>query len=701
MSGRPSARQQDTQQAIADLLVPTESGAPSKGPSVHSAPTPNKQERTLALTAPSAPSLPEGKIVGPFEEMDISKSPQPDYSPPARWTMTEDGYIDISEVPSSPAEILASSTPEGAAMNPSRVSTSSESAQFTSKSDNEKKGRSDLSPSERVAKPSKPHLPTAGLEKLSSNGTEITESASTGPMVDNKPGFAIYEDEPEQPGEEEQTLEKLKKMLIDAKPTTTAAHDIHPPHNAPSMHFPPYTNTTNRPVRFFSAPRRLQKKEREDMFTNPQGGKTSIYTKPSSEGMGVWDSNQARLQMQPGAPGGNKGKQVSIPPGFGPLNATTTGPPKQENVHPSLRASASHPSLTYGSGQQGSNVMQVDPAGLVPYLGWQRHVRKAITEKLIKHEQRELDAARTAKLQEKSEPVDLGTWPKPAPMRLGTDNASKGEPKQPVFPKFPAALCPVPAIQRQWVPDGYLVEHISHIPAFLQRYQPRIVYAMFECSFASSDNINDVKVPLRIGRLSLFIPIQMKDGSVITVALAPYELFSSEWKGTGSNAPRRDRSVLGKEAFEIAVNGSLKADCTCDRNIAAPTGRIIGTTFGLVSNSCILKIEDWFLASQKFKTQIRPVPVLDRPVPKDAKVVRYAETKAYDEHSWELERRREKNTKLSVAGLGGIPDNQPRSSRQPVPAPPGVIRPPKHISVATLGGDPEPRKEPVRAPWHF
>ncbi|KAF3928813.1 hypothetical protein ABW21_db0209481 [Orbilia brochopaga] len=701
MSRQPFAGQSGTQQSTADPHVPDILAASKK------------QILDFEGTALSTPSTPEGKIVGPFEQLDISRSPQAGDSPLAQWVVS--GFGDSpSEGPSTPAEILASSTPDGAAQSPQCESTSSKSALATPKSDVENKLPSGFSPSGYVAKPSKLHLSSAEWKKTSQLDVGQTEKPGRGDaMVDDGPAFVVHEDSAEVTEDEKDALQKLRQMLIDSQPTTTAAKDSLPTYDLSYTHFPPLTNTTGRPVKFFSAPKRSRQKDHGAMLTDPEVGKKPVHAKLPTPNMGTWDSGRPKLRIRPAVPDMVMiEKEGAWSYGFHPPKTTATGPPKQENIKPTAVASTSRPNPTHIQGKQeldvtkldvtklGTDLTQIDPAKLVPFLGYPRAVRRAIAEQITRAANAR-NAPEASKPQVPKEPVDKGTYPKPEQMQPNGDRAVAKERDSRVFPTFPNALCPAPVIRRQWIPDGYLVDHISHIPSFLQKYQPRTVYAMFECSFVSSDCIENDKVPMRIGRLSLFIPIQMRDGTVITVGLAPFELFHTAWKGTDGKVPRPDTSVLGMEAYEIKINGRLKADWTCDRNLVAPTGRIIGTTFGLVHGCCILKIEDWFLEGQKFKEQSRPVPVLDRPVPKDAEVVRYAETRAYDQQVWERERRREHNTRLSVAGLRGIPDNQPRNPKAP-PAPnPGVIGPPKHISVTTLGGIPESREEPVRVPWHF
>ncbi|KAK6342415.1 hypothetical protein TWF718_007816 [Orbilia javanica] len=275
-------------------------------------------------------------------------------------------------------------------------------------------------------------------------------------------------------------------------------------------------------------------------------------------------------------------------------------------------------------------------------------------------------------------------------------------PRKYTFPTFPVQYGPK---NKPFAPDDMVVQSMADIPMFLEKYKPKEVRALFGNYIASCDDINDMACPMRIGQLSIFIPIKMKNGEIIIVGLAPFELFHTNWKGTGSPVPRPDRSIIGKRAYAVIVQQPLQADFIISRAIATPTGNTQGTVIGLVGGACVLRIEKWFLRSDHFNVDSRVIPVMGD-LPDKAKVVRYNSSRAYDEHKAELERkaqdRKEQETRLSIKDLGGTLHQIPKGKVlgwdiQVLDF--GPIAPPKHLSVTTLGGEPEPRHEPERVPW--
>ncbi|KAF3927957.1 hypothetical protein ABW20_dc0108963 [Dactylellina cionopaga] len=283
------------------------------------------------------------------------------------------------------------------------------------------------------------------------------------------------------------------------------------------------------------------------------------------------------------------------------------------------------------------------------------------------------------------------------------------------FPVFPLKKSGHEQLERNkpFIPDDYLIQKMSDIPGFLDRYKPRYVHAMFGNYIASCDEINDKFCPMRIGQLSIFIPVNMKSGETIIVGLAPAELFHSAWRGTGSPAPPPDRSIIGKRAYEVDIHHPLRADCTISRHAATPTGNTQGTVIGIVGGACVLRIEKWFLRSGKYHRESRTIPVMGAPLPQNPKVVLYNSPQVYNEYKRELERqsqeRKEMEQKLAIVDLGGTLDTKPLKVNSRVTAgrnatPPalidlGPISRPRYLSLASISGILEPREEPVRVPW--
>ncbi|EPS45514.1 hypothetical protein H072_535 [Dactylellina haptotyla CBS 200.50] len=274
------------------------------------------------------------------------------------------------------------------------------------------------------------------------------------------------------------------------------------------------------------------------------------------------------------------------------------------------------------------------------------------------------------------------------------------------FPQFPVEAHD-PSF-KPWVPDGYLVRNMSDIPSFLDKYRPLHVLALFDNSIVSCDRIEDDYEPIRLGRLSIFIPIDMLSGETIIVGLAPCELFHSAWQGTGSHVPPPDRSIIAKRAYEVQVDRTnLRYDYTNNRQVVYPTGNSLGTVIGIAGAACILRIEKWFLRSVYFLTHSRIVPVAGAPLPKNPKVVLYDDPKVFNEYKREMQRkalqRREEQTKLSVSGIGGVADRDVFRDKKMLHKPDacdlGPIAPPEHLSPRILWGVPEPREEPERVDW--
>ncbi|KAK6527638.1 hypothetical protein TWF694_004621 [Orbilia ellipsospora] len=279
-----------------------------------------------------------------------------------------------------------------------------------------------------------------------------------------------------------------------------------------------------------------------------------------------------------------------------------------------------------------------------------------------------------------------------------------------IFPTFPKKFEAVGEIPKPFIPDGHIVASMTEIPDLLANYKPHYIHGLFGNYIVSCDDIDELYIPMRVGQLSIFIPIEMKSEDIIIVGLAPCELFHSNWMGTGSPAPAPDRSIIGKRAYEVQVTLPLQRDYTIDRRKVTPTGNTLGTVIGVAGAACVLRIEKWFLRSYLFATESRIIPVWGGMIPKNPKLVFYDNPKVYNEHRREMERkaknRREMEHKISVTTLGGTPDRDPRQKGQPAGnwtvlnyPKHGVIAPPKYLSPVKLGGITEPRVEPVRVPW--
>ncbi|KAF3917597.1 hypothetical protein AA313_de0204897 [Arthrobotrys entomopaga] len=279
-----------------------------------------------------------------------------------------------------------------------------------------------------------------------------------------------------------------------------------------------------------------------------------------------------------------------------------------------------------------------------------------------------------------------------------------------IFPTFPTKFQSVGEVPKPFIPDDYLVPNMADIPNLLANYKPHYVHALFGNYIVSCDDIDELYSPMRVGQLSIFIPIDMKSEETIIVGLAPCELFHSSWTGTGCPAPAPDRSIIGKRAYEVQVALPLQRDFTIDRRHVRPTGNTLGTVIGVAGAACVLRIEKWFLHSFVFATESRIIPVWGGKVPKNPRLVFYDSPKVYNEHRRELERkatdRREMERKISIASLGGTPDRDPGERKQsfeeyndPNYLNHGPIAPPQHLSPVKLHGVSEPRVEPVRVPW--
>ncbi|KAJ6256377.1 hypothetical protein Dda_8877 [Drechslerella dactyloides] len=700
MSRQPSAAQYSAQKTASKIMVPVGLGAggPFKNPKIPKTPT-SKQRNPVT----AGPSTPLGNIIGAGGEIDISKSPEMGDSPPAQWTVSNDENSDPEKEQNMPVALPTTPTGEGAAQGSLASSRLPESAQTILR---ESKWKEEVSPSlpsrkrggtAETSKMSTMFRSPAGPERrLPMNLGQASKEASWRLAARTQPYFPIHDDGAGRAETSRDALENFQMSIATTSGKT--ADSILSFNNSSSTNWLPLLNGTNQPVRFF---KRSQKKENHELLTKPETDKGNGSTKRLLPDMNLWDYHQPGSSLNTAGPSRAATTVVNHTSNSnGPVEMRVASQflPKQEKIQLPTQSSAAGPGFSYDISSLGGSFTQSERPELVPFLGLSRAARRAIAAQIT-----DRNAAMYAREQEPKESVGSNIYPKQpqmVPAKLARPTNEESKPR--AFPTIPAELQPLQIPKKPWFPDAYVVEHIRHIPAFLQKYQPRAVRAMFECSFASSDDIGKPQAPMRVGRLSVFIPISMAGGSTITVALAPYELFSTGWRGTGSKLPRHDNSVLGMEAYEIVITGKLTADWTCDRKMVAPTGRVIGTTFGFVSKSCVLKVEDWFLESKKFREQSRIIPVLDAPVPRNAKTITYTDTQTYDQHAYGLQRRREKASRLSIASLGGEPDNQPRGSRAPSSTrDPGAIGPPKRINVSKLGGIPEPRPEPVRVPWHF
>ncbi|KAK6518698.1 hypothetical protein TWF506_005836 [Arthrobotrys conoides] len=275
-------------------------------------------------------------------------------------------------------------------------------------------------------------------------------------------------------------------------------------------------------------------------------------------------------------------------------------------------------------------------------------------------------------------------------------------PRHYAFPSFPVYEGPK---SKPFAPDDMVLRSMADIPQFLVEYKPKEVRALFGNYIASCDSIENMACPMRIGQLSIFIPIKMRNGEIITVGLAPAELFHTGWKGTGSPVPFPDRSIIGKRAYAVIVQQPLPADFIVSRSLATPTGNTQGTVIGIVGSACILRVEKWFLRSDYFRNESRVIPVMGE-LPDKPKLVLYNSPRAYDQQKAELDRmaleRQDQGSRLSVKDLGGTFHQIPKGKTLGWDIKVldfGPIGPPKHLSVSLLGGEPEPRSEPKRVPW--
>ncbi|KAF3209766.1 hypothetical protein TWF679_007305 [Orbilia oligospora] len=294
--------------------------------------------------------------------------------------------------------------------------------------------------------------------------------------------------------------------------------------------------------------------------------------------------------------------------------------------------------------------------------------------------------------------VKMNVIPPTAPI-IGVSGKSS---RQNPFPSFPIYEGPK---NKPFAPDDMVLRSMADIPQFLEKFKPKEVRALFGNYIASCDDIDNMACPMRIGQLSIFIPINMRNGEIITVGLAPAELFHTDWKGTGSPVPIPDRSIIGKRAYAVIVQQPLPADFIVSRSLAVPTGNTQGTVIGIVGSACILRVEKWFLRSEHFNTQSRVIPVMGE-LPDKPKLVLYNSPRIYDEHKAELERmaleRKDQGSRLSVKDLGGTFYQIPKGKTLGWDIKVldfGPIGPPKYLSISSLGGEPEPRSKPKRVPW--
>ncbi|KAK6503794.1 hypothetical protein TWF481_008800 [Arthrobotrys musiformis] len=293
--------------------------------------------------------------------------------------------------------------------------------------------------------------------------------------------------------------------------------------------------------------------------------------------------------------------------------------------------------------------------------------------------------------------VKMNVIPPTAPA-IGVTGKS---PRKYAFPTFPVAEGPK---NKPYAPDDMVLQSMGDIPLFLEKYKPKEVRALFGNYIASCDDIDDRTCPMRVGQLSIFVPIKMRNGEIITVGLAPAELFHAGWKGTGTPVPIPDRSIIGKRAYAVIVQHPLRSDYVISRAVAVPTGNTQGTVIGIVGGACVLRIEKWFLRGDYFNTDSRLIPVMGD-LPDKAKVVLYNSSKAYDEHKADLERKtqdqKDQESHLSVKDLGGTLHQIPKGKILGWDIKVldfGPVQPPKHLSISLLGGEPEPRDQPETVP---
>ncbi|KAL9010885.1 MAG: hypothetical protein Q9180_009250, partial [Flavoplaca navasiana] len=123
---------------------------------------------------------------------------------------------------------------------------------------------------------------------------------------------------------------------------------------------------------------------------------------------------------------------------------------------------------------------------------------------------------------------------------------------------------------------------------------------------ASSDDINDTAITMRVGQICTFLPAKSPSGESCWLGITISQIFASQWGGMSSPSiiNHEIQDPTGHVAYEVEVKQPVKSDCTTDRDEVRPTGRKVGTVLGAgPGRLCYVKIEDWFTASDMFRTR--------------------------------------------------------------------------------------------------
>ncbi|KAL8993474.1 MAG: hypothetical protein Q9169_006316 [Polycauliona sp. 2 TL-2023] len=123
---------------------------------------------------------------------------------------------------------------------------------------------------------------------------------------------------------------------------------------------------------------------------------------------------------------------------------------------------------------------------------------------------------------------------------------------------------------------------------------------------ASSDNIDDPSVPMRVGQICMFLPNGPPTGTRTWLGLTTSQIFASHWHGVSSGFVTNELTddLMGRVAYEVEVKQPVKSDYTTDREEVRPTGRKVGTVMGVGAGGvCFVRMEDWFTESETFRTR--------------------------------------------------------------------------------------------------
>ncbi|KAL9007596.1 MAG: hypothetical protein Q9180_009618 [Flavoplaca navasiana] len=123
---------------------------------------------------------------------------------------------------------------------------------------------------------------------------------------------------------------------------------------------------------------------------------------------------------------------------------------------------------------------------------------------------------------------------------------------------------------------------------------------------ASSDNIDDTAIAMRVGQICTFLPAKSPSGESCWLGITTSQIFASQWCGVFSPSiiNQDTEDLIGRIAYEADVKQPVKSDCTTNRDEVRPTGRKVGTVLGAGPGGlCYLKIEDWFTDSEMFRTR--------------------------------------------------------------------------------------------------